>query len=955
MNGKFNKSDLQDWLSYALRVVLVAVAYVVIARTVLSIFAPDNIVSLVWPLSGLAVAVLLIGGARYWLGLFIGVLAAVYLQGAVDLPVAVAFAVGNTLEYLLAWWLLVRVFRINTLLVDTRDYYCLILAGAAAAIISATCGVGSLWLAGRIGDYQQFFSAWFSWWQGNVLGVILFTPLVLVWKQKPEIELNVTTIVRGGLCLALAFLCGQIIFLNWFESIFSSFAKPFWMFIFVMWAAVRLGRHGVLLVIAMTAVQGIAGIINHNVVFSGDENGYSLINYWLYMVIITMVGMCLSLVMYRNRSSERELHESEERWNFALEGSGNGVWDWNMETDRVHLSAYFIRMYDYYGDSVEATPAAWSELVHPDDMAQVLFDFDEHIAGRTPFYENEHRVRCKDGSYKWVLDRGMIVRYSAKGKPLRMVGTHSDIGDRKLAEVRLLEANSLLEQRVAERTNELENAKHEAEAAVQVKTDFLSNMSHEIRTPISNVINMSKMVLDTELNSRQRDYLEKIQVSGRMLLELVDDVLDYSHLETGKLHLDSAPIDIVNMIDSVVSLYADKVSAKNLKLNVDIDQRMELSLIGDAMRLKQMLCNYVSNAVKFSEKGNITIRVFVVAGGVADVLVRFEVRDEGVGIAPSLQKKLFAAFQQADMSLRRKFGGSGLGLAINRRLSAMMGGEVGFESQSGKGSTFWFTAKLARADTHEVQEEQPETARRPMVEQRLQGVSVLLVEDDHFNQQVVQELLEISGAEVTVAGNGQEALQCLSNRKFDCILMDLQMPVMDGLEATRLIRADEELRDSLIIAMTANIWGDGMERCFIAGVNDFLAKPVQPELMIQTVAAWSTCNRVNPVDIVLLMDAFDNNASEAINEVGRFIRHSWGEVGKLRRAIEMQDFEGACALVEVLQQSAHRIGLGSFSTACNYIIRPSNQQQVSSLSLMSCVRQISRILERITQQLQLKG
>ena len=405
----------------------------------------------------------------------------------------------------------------------------------------------------------------------------------------------------------------------------------------------------------------------------------------------------------------------------------------------------------------------------------------------------------------------------------------------------------------------------------------------------------------------------------------------------------------------MVSLYADKVSAKNLKLNVDIDQRMELSLIGDAMRLKQMLCNYVSNAVKFSEKGNITIRVFVVAGGVADVLVRFEVRDEGVGIAPSLQKKLFAAFQQADMSLRRKFGGSGLGLAINRRLSAMMGGEVGFESQSGKGSTFWFTAKLARADTHEVQEEQPETARRPMVEQRLQGVSVLLVEDDHFNQQVVQELLEISGAEVTVAGNGQEALQCLSNRKFDCILMDLQMPVMDGLEATRLIRADEELRDSLIIAMTANIWGDGMERCFIAGVNDFLAKPVQPELMIQTVAAWSTCNRVNPVDIVLLMDAFDNNASEAINEVGRFIRHSWGEVGKLRRAIEMQDFEGACALVEVLQQSAHRIGLGSFSTACNYIIRPSNQQQVSSLSLMSCVRQISRILERITQQLQLKG
>ncbi|MFO1348405.1 MAG: MASE1 domain-containing protein [Pseudomonadales bacterium] len=953
MNGKFSDGWLHEGLNYAVRVMLLAVAYAVIASVVLKLLAPDHIVSLMWPLSGLSVAVLLIGGARYWPGLFLGTLLGVYYQSAVNSwPITLAFASGNTLEYLLAWWLLARVFRINPTLEDTHDYYSLVIAGAAAAIISATCGAGTLWLTGRIAD-QQFFSAWLSWWQGNELGVILFAPLLLVWRQKLDVPLTRRTLLHGGLCLVLAFFCGQIIFLNWFDSAFSYIAKPFWMFIFVMWAAIRLGRHGVLLVLAMVAVQGIAGIMNHNVIFAGDENGMSLINYWLYMVIITMVGMYLALIMFRRHCDQQALRESEERWNFALEGSGNGVWDWNMEADRVHLSAYFMRMYDYYGDSVEATPAAWSELVHPDDMAQVLFDFDEHIAGRTSFYENEHRVRCKDGTYKWVLDRGMIVRYSAQGKPLRMVGTHSDISDKKMAEAKLLEANVLLEQRVAERTQALENAKQDAESAVRIKTDFLSNMSHEIRTPISNIINISKMVLKTNLDNRQQDYLEKIQVSGRVLLELVDDVLDYSHLESGKLQLDRGVIDIASMIESFVALYQSKAKEKGIKIIVDVDARVDASLIGDAVRLKQMLANYISNAVKFSEKGKITIRVFVVAGSVSNLLLRFEVVDEGIGISPQAQQKLFAAFQQADMSLRRQFGGSGLGLAINRRLSAMMGGEVGFESQSGKGSTFWFTARLTRLDAPELAKEITLPAKKTLVEQRLQNISVLLVEDDHFNQQVTQELLEMSGTAVTVASNGQEALQCLADRSFDCILMDLQMPVMDGLEATRLIRADAKLRDSLIIAMTANIWGDGMERCFAAGVNDFLGKPVRPDLLIQAVAVWVNSNRHYPVDTSVLMEAFDNDAPRAIDEVGRFIRHSWGEIGKMRRAIEMQDMDAACEVARLLQQAARRIGVGGFTIVHDELMR--SGQPLSPMILMSCLRQMSRILERITQQLQLKG
>jgi CheY-like chemotaxis protein len=455
------------------------------------------------------------------------------------------------------------------------------------------------------------------------------------------------------------------------------------------------------------------------------------------------------------------------------------------------------------------------------------------------------------------------------------------------------------------------------------------------------------------LDNRQQDYLEKIQVSGRVLLELVDDVLDYSHLESGKLQLDRGVIDIASMIESVVALYQSKAKEKGIKIIVDVDARVDASLIGDAVRLKQMLANYISNAVKFSEKGKITIRVFVVAGSVSNLLLRFEVVDEGIGISPQAQQKLFAAFQQADMSLRRQFGGSGLGLAINRRLSAMMGGEVGFESQSGKGSTFWFTARLTRLDAPELAKEITLPAKKTLVEQRLQNISVLLVEDDHFNQQVTQELLEMSGTAVTVASNGQEALQCLADRSFDCILMDLQMPVMDGLEATRLIRADAKLRDSLIIAMTANIWGDGMERCFAAGVNDFLGKPVRPDLLIQAVAVWVNSNRHYPVDTSVLMEAFDNDAPRAIDEVGRFIRHSWGEIGKMRRAIEMQDMDAACEVARLLQQAARRIGVGGFTIVHDELMR--SGQPLSPMILMSCLRQMSRILERITQQLQLKG
>lgn len=385
----------------------------------------------------------------------------------------------------------------------------------------------------------------------------------------------------------------------------------------------------------------------------------------------------------------------------------------------------------------------------------------------------------------------------------------------------------------------LEQSRLEANAANEAKSRFLANMSHEIRTPMNAIIGLTHLAHGQTAEPGVREQLGKVEDAAQSLLGLLNDILDFSKIEAGRMSLEHIPFDLWNVLERIEGLMAERASSKGLRLTVQKPADLPRDLVGDPLRLGQVLLNLVSNAVKFTETGEVRVQVEAVEQDVGGVQLRFAVHDTGIGIKPAQMTRLFKAFTQADSSTTRRFGGTGLGLTISKELVNLMGGELGAWSEPGKGSCFSFVLKLGRA---------PPDWRSPPMEtvdsqSALKGARLLVVDDNAINLEVASEMLRQAGALVSTAGNGREALAQLALGEFDAVLMDLQMPVMDGYTATKRIREQPQFHDLPVLAMTANAMSGDRENCLAAGMNDHIPKPIDPEVLLRTVARWLRVKR----------------------------------------------------------------------------------------------------------------
>ena len=533
-------------------------------------------------------------------------------------------------------------------------------------------------------------------------------------------------------------------------------------------------------------------------------------------MLLAATTLTVMFATYRRgaRRYQEELREGQEQLRLALEAGSLGTWQLDVESGAFLASPRAKTLYDF---PIEARLDNQRVLaaVHPEDREKVAKKVRRATSERVP-YEAEYRVVWRDGTVRWLASRGQVYDQGEYGRGARLIGVVRDVTEVKLGEVRLQET------------------KEAAEEANRAKSVFLANMSHEIRTPMNGVIGMTGLLLSTELSDEQREYAETVRASGENLLTIINDILDFSKIEAGKMELEVTDFDLQRVVEEAVDLLAEQAHAKGLELVGLVEQGIPTALRGDPGRVRQVLVNLLGNATKFTEAGEVVLRVKPIEENGSMATLGFEVKDTGIGMTEDQRSRLFQSFSQADTSTTRRYGGTGLGLAISKQLVELMGGEIGVESEPGKGSTFYFTARL------EKQPREAQAVRR--VPANLSDLRVLVVDDNETNRKILHEQVVSWGMKNGMSEDGPSALRRLrgaaaSGEPYDLAIIDLDMPGMDGMELASTIKADPSISLTRLILLTSLGLRGEAEQARRAGFSAYLTKPVRQSQLYDAIAA----------------------------------------------------------------------------------------------------------------------
>ena len=696
-------------------------------------------------------------------------------------------------------------------------------------------------------------------------------------------------------------------------------------------------------------------------------------------IICILIGFLISsftgyFIYKRNikiRTITENLKQSEQRFALVIEGMNDGIWDWeDMTRDEKYWSPQFKKLLGYEEGEIKGSYSEFESRIHTDDLEKIKQEMKAHFEHNLPF-NTECRLRKKSGEYTWFRAKATTIR-DENNQPVRMVGSIREITQRKEREDKLSEHAQQMEAK----NKELAIAKEQAEQANNMKSEFLANMSHEIRTPMNAVIGMTSMLLESDMSLEQKQKLEIIHNSGEALLEIINDILDISKIEAGKIDFELIPFNLQNVLTDIIELFAARCNDKGIKMLMQYVAGTPQWVTGDAGRIRQIVINLVSNAIKFTDSGQVMISVKSTNINAGNVNLHFEISDTGIGIPEKIQKTLFEKFTQGDSSTTRRYGGTGLGLAICFRLVELMGGKIGVKSKENKGSTFWFSLELPLADA-ELEEEMLLYSS----EYDPSGAHILVAEDNHINQIMIKQMLEMIGCTTDIAKNGQEAIDMVVRNEYDLVLMDCMMPEVSGYEATEAIRQmKNEKNNTIIIALTANALQGDKQKCLDSGMSDYLGKPIKKAELQAMLTKWLqkdlfpsikslTTHAMMPVtpenesgyppELSDILDASIFNSfleivgKEAATILSKHCKISKGYLTAIHRALEDHDHITAANNAHPLKSSSQYIGATEIALIAAHIEEIARTSSPDIFVLQDLARQLDykhNLLEQVISQ-----